>query len=88
MKTKLTDDQLKDMALGEALANFLSGIEDHISNAEALDAVATENWDLVSPWDKVQDMDGEELAQVIEACANGIYQLVKNVAMNATITEE
>ena len=88
MKTNLTNDQLKDLALGEALANFLSGIEDHISNAEALDAVATENWELVTPWDQVQDMDGEELAQVIESCANGIYQLIKNVAKNATIVEE
>lgn len=88
MKTKLTDAQLKDMALGEALANFLSGIEDHISNAEALDAVAREDWDLVSPWEQVENMDGEELAQTIEACANGIYQLIKNVAQNATIVEE
>lgn len=75
-----TDTQLKDMALGEALTNFLSGWDESMSNTETLDAVAREDWDAVSPWDAVERLEGKHLAGIIQSCADGIYRLLKTVS--------
>jgi len=77
---KYTNEQLKDMALNEALQNFLSGMDETLSNQEILEAVQSEDFDKVTFWEPMNAIGGEELANVIEACSNGIFRLLKTVS--------
>jgi hypothetical protein len=60
------------------LDNLLSDFNDDLTFPKLLEAIADEDWDQACPWEVIEDIPGQDLANIISDLVRDLKRIGKN----------
>ena len=74
----MTNEQLRDKAEHFVLSTYLSDWNGDLPFSKILEGIADEDWNIATPWEPFETMEGKELANNVADSVNYFIQLFKD----------